>query len=717
MAFKIINNSQLCVELNTMAEARALAKGMAVEQCCSYLWKAKSMGMKGYGFVKDGGSVLLIWEEMKPKYQAMVSNWLRKRTGCKHEDNEPCTCGDPYKYMQKEPIRKTIIPDEKAQQYFLAYTYDGPKGNDHLPFEVANRYSLIAGIYNAVTEADQDKKKNIKERFKLDVGDYYEVVLGIIKELKAAGRLPDQFPTTYQNFRKGLVKYQESGYDSIIHPAYGNKSAAKIGKTAEGYCPQAEAQVEALIRKAASKHNHFDAAQIAINLNQVLRGKGWQEVSVETVRLRMKKYEHLITAGNSGKRSHNNRIAMHVQREAPKFPLLYWTLDGWTVELTYQDENGYHNRFVAVIVLDACTKYPIGYAIGKRETSSLIKKALRNAVLHSQQLFGDLLRPYQIQSDRYALKNLTPFYEAVGHLHTPAAVGNAKSKIIEPYFNYLNKTYCQYEENWSGFNLSSTNKNQPNIEYLDKIKKNFPDKEGCLNQIIKIIEKERRLKLPAYMEAFNQMPDDAKLLMDKIQFLRVFGAATKDTIRIHAAALNPQINNVRYQYISFDPAFASHRDVNWNIIYDENDMGEVLAISEDGRLQYILERKMVLPMDIYSTTQEHRDYRGRITQFNKDRREEIVQINISDAELVDEVLADGLTLDDEAEAKMKLMFTDKNGQQKEAIQDAKGLRLAQRKQLKYEEKQKAEAERSWDEIQYQKNLQGIGGDVNEWIKN
>jgi hypothetical protein len=59
--------------------------------------------------------------------------------------------------------------------------------------------------------------------------------------------------------------------------------------------------------------------------------------------------------------------------------------------------------------------------------------------LHINELFGQPFRPWQIQSDHYALKQLTPFYQAMGHLHTPAAVGNAKSKVIEPYFNHINK--------------------------------------------------------------------------------------------------------------------------------------------------------------------------------------------------------------------------------------------------------------------------------------
>ena len=83
----------------------------------------------------------------------------------------------------------------------------------------------------------------------------------------------------------------------------------------------------------------------------------------------MKKYAHLTTAGNSGRRAHNSRIAMHIERVAPKHPLLYRTLHGWMVELLYKNENSYDNRLVAVVILDACCRYPVGYTIDDRENN------------------------------------------------------------------------------------------------------------------------------------------------------------------------------------------------------------------------------------------------------------------------------------------------------------------------------------------------------------
>lgn len=93
----------------------------------------------------------------------------------------------------------------------------------------------------------------------------------------------------------------------------------------------------------------------------------------------------------------------------------------------------YHNRKTIVVVLDACGKYPIGYAVGDHESPALIREALRNAIRHARELFGARYKPLQLQSDNYQKGVMVPFYEAMTVHYIPAALHNAKAKIIEPY--------------------------------------------------------------------------------------------------------------------------------------------------------------------------------------------------------------------------------------------------------------------------------------------
>jgi hypothetical protein len=291
----------------------------------------------------------------------------------------------------------------------------------------------------------------------------------------------------------------------------------------------------------------------------------------------IKSNEHIVTPGRRGTSVYNNSIAMQVKRSRPTKPLSYCTLDGWTVELLYQENGKYDNRLVVVIVLDAMNNYPIGYAIGDRENTELIRQANRNAIIHIQQLFGHPYRPHQLQSDNYGIKQLTPFYESMAKLHTPAAVGNAKSKVIEPYFNYLNKTYCQLQYNWSGHNITASKKNQVNVEMLNKIKHSFPTKEEVINQIHGMLLQERKLKADEYKQAWALVNDADKLTLDKMDWLMIFGTPTGYTNSITGEGLTPTILGEKRYYDSFNNQFRSLQHLKWQVIYDEQDLSNVLS--------------------------------------------------------------------------------------------------------------------------------------------
>ena len=141
----------------------------------------------------------------------------------------------------------------------------------------------------------------------------------------------------------------------------------------------------------------------------------WKQITASSVGVWRDKLDIITHPGRRGGTDFMNNKAMQVKRSKPTSPLYYWTMDGWDAELLYQkNENGrttYHNRLTVVVVLDPCVNYPIGFSIGTHETPELIKAALRNAVNHTAELFGQRYRTHQLQSDHYAMKALTPLYE------------------------------------------------------------------------------------------------------------------------------------------------------------------------------------------------------------------------------------------------------------------------------------------------------------------
>lgn len=600
--------------------------------------------------------------------------------------------GNPYDYIAKEPIRKMVVTDPDAEIFFKDYRYDDGKV---LPEEHQYRYATAAAWLNMLKRVQNDKRI-VKNELSITLEKFWEATCDIIKADKI------DLPSSYRRLLAKLEDYKETGYTSLIDWRFGNKLAAKVGKGADGFDHEQHQDQVAFIRKAASMHMNFDAAQVTSFVNPVFKANGWPTVSRSTVYQIMQENARLTTAGSRGQRAYNNEIAMQVKRRRPDHPLYYFTLDGWTAELLYQEGNSYHNRLVVVIVLDAFNNYPVGFAIGERESVALIKEANRNASQHIYELFGEHYQPRQIQSDNFGIKELTPFFRAMAHLSTPAAVGNAKSKVIEPYFKSLNKNYCQKLPNWSGFNVNASKRNQPNAEYLNKVKKLFPNREGVIQQLNSIIAMERAKKQEAYIAAFNDSPINKRLIQSPMDRLMVYGKRHEYLNSITGAGLTISINGERITFDSFDPQFREQRHNKFQIIYDESDLGAVLAITEDGKYRHLLERKRELPMDVASTTDEDHAYRARITGYNKERYSEIMNTYTEDSERVSRVLTNTpapFQLADEDEAVLKLMFTDAKGQQKEALQNAKGLKRIAAKQAREDQKHQLSMDENWSQLQ------------------
>ena len=562
---------------------------------------------------------------------------------------------------------------------------------------------------------------------------------GKLKGYAGVDVLPGDFPSSYQRLMAKVNSFAElrkaqgdqAAWDSLIDPLYGNKNASKIGKVAElttspfgysslkeggesptlrgdtggdsapvreiasakglamttigaksaekkgGYCPDLAEKQMALIRAVLAKANNLDAGQVEELVNSLFEVNGWKTLSRQTYHRIMSENMHVLTPGRQGKRKYMSSVAMQNKRKGPEYPLLFWTLDGWTVEMMYQERTTKgieYKRLVMVVVMDPYNKYPVGYAIGERETADLIRVACRNAVIHMGQLFGAPYRALQVQSDNYQIKNLTPFYQALAGLYfTPAAVGNSKAKPIEPYFKHLNKKHAQKTRFWTGFNVDAKKSNQVNREYLDKIKTHAPDKAGLIKQIELMMDRERAAKVEDFKTGFAALPEADKRVMDGADYLQVFGVPLGKTNKITGQGIIKEISGVEYVFDSFDPDFRANMHLDWQLVGDMDNLTRVLAVSPDGKKRFVLEEKRILPMDLYSTTQADVDYRMKVKHFNEERMTEITELYASDARIAAQVVENTpLNLENENELALKLMLT-YGGQQKEGLQNAKRL--------------------------------------------
>ncbi len=562
----------------------------------------------------------------------------------------------PYQDVKKSQIEINIEHDAELSRFFDDYSFDSGR---RLPKETRLEYYTNAIVLKGIHRMLCDKKALWKAKGKRFVVKWNEVSEGC-QELDPK-LYPHSLPANQRRLQEKYSNFVKEGPQSLIHKNFCNKNAARVDDEVK----------EDMLLFLISDPRNFDNTQVMRMYNTLAEQAGWKKITATTVARYRDMNETDLYARRRGVTAFKNKKTMQVKRSAPTAPLYYLTVDGWDVELLYQktdtnlktgyNNTTYHNRVTAVIILDPCCKYPLGYAIGTNESPALIQMALRDAARQTKKLFGKMYRSHQFQSDRYSIKKLAPYYQALGDKFTPAQAHNAKSKIIEPWFNYFNKKYCQMQGNWSGFGITTNRENQPNPDFLNKIRKQFPDFEGVCAQVSKMIEAERRELNDRYLQMWADTPESSKIELSLENYLMHFGNVTERPIMMQASGLHPTINGQKRDYDSFDITFRDHLSVKWYVKYDPLDMSKVLAVSEDESYRYLLEQKYVQPMALKDRNPGDSDELQRIRQFNEQLTEKVAN-RVSE---IEENAKDFIQLLPQLETLNRLMIADSNGQHKD----------------------------------------------------
>lgn len=617
-----------------------------------------------------GFDALVLFESLDPQWRTQIEHKYPK----------------PKEQAKKGYFAKHYQSDRKAFDFFCAYRF-GENNERKLEPETIEKYTYNASVLNAVIACKTNRKAYIKSLGTLE--ERVNIWESLSADVNAFREVAHDLPTTPTTLRHKVSKYQKEGYDAIISKKYGTRNAASVK----------EDEQEAFIEMLLSKHQNLNNEQIANLYNEVAKVTGWKTIKAGVVATKRKTLDLFVYAGQHGETNLMHQKQMQIKRSRPSAAMLFWSMDGWDAELLYQkttiDSKGnsvttYHNRLTVVMILDPFNDYIIGYAIGKNESTELIRQALKNALQHTEQLFGSKYKPYQLQTDHYQLKNLQPTYENTALHFTPAKVKNAKSKIIEQFFDKFNEKHFQAKllPNWSGHNVTSKAENQVNDDFLTKIRHQFPDEQGCRMQIITAIENERAEKVEAYTQSFEAFAEKTEMSLS--QYLRTFGKTTGYTNKMTGNGLTPTINGIERAYDSFDLTFRKYMHEDWMVFYDEDDYNRILVtnaqsrngklVKEIGTLEFILEEKYIQPMALYD--QQHGDGKQRqlVYDFNKRMINTITERMGETYEKVQRIFEQNPKLD----TLKKLMIPDSTGQHKD---HKSAERLAIEKGTQKQEKQ------------------------------
>lgn len=625
----------------------------------TYLWRSIAGQRNGelgcWPHHKEGKSIYLHYSGLKPNYQAMIRKVLMDGQSVEEWYNRN---GRVQAIRERLQLYAYLTSEDEAALDAAVY----PNGEKLSP-EARQKAAEACRWLSLFTRLKT--KQAVKYAGYRTVGELYDDVTFLID------RQGISLPTAYTKLRKKIREYEKEGAKCCIDlRGQSNKNAAKVYE---------EEQV-ALLQFICGRGASYNAQQIALLYNKMAGAKGWDTISRRSALNYLNEYNLIVEAGRNGSEAFRNKIAMQRRRKRPSEALSFWSIDGWTVELYYQKDvkapdgkitHTYTNRLTAVVVIDATCNYPVGYAIGECESVKLIAAAVKNAIDYVHDTLGDSYRPYQIQSDHYGIKSMSTIYNDVAEYFTPARVKNAKAKPIEPYFRYLNENYCQLyfgNSNWSGFGVKTRQNRQPNIDILNRNKRQFPDREGVIQQIHWIFQQEREKKMQTWLTAWNRMPTADRLTLSRENYLLNFGLRTDRTIRMHAGCLEPTLLGKPRAYDTFDIGFRRNPLQSWTVMYDDRDLSTILVADETMKQRYILNAVHEQPMALRDRQEGDYEAHRQIDRFNKEVLEPSVIETVNKNEAI---VMNLLQQTPELEGWRAVnMLTDSRGQQKAYLQHA-----------------------------------------------
>ncbi len=283
---------------------------------------------------------------------------------------------------------------------------------------------------------------------------------------------------TVKSLYKKVNIYLKEGAESLVNARYGNDTGRKVG-----------AEVQALIGEVYAG-TPYGGTRIQYEVNNKLAQTGHELMLSEScirIYINNSNFRAKYLADKQGKQAWRNEFDPIIWRKPPSKAGLLWFIDGTPIELYYRVKNKRGvwtlKRLYIVVVLDAYSWKVVGYSIGERETHELVKMAVQNAIINE-----NYTPPHQFGYDNAIDGELEKWLCDISGHSFAAAVGNARTKVIEPFFMQLFESKCKDYVNFSGLGIRSKKAcSHINPDNLDKNMGLIPEREGLVLQISEVI--------------------------------------------------------------------------------------------------------------------------------------------------------------------------------------------------------------------------------------
>lgn len=526
-----------------------------------------------------------------------------------YKEKLQATFGNPYDYVAKEPIKKLVEKDLKAEVFYLEYRYEKGGLPTALPAEAVEKYTTAASWLNMLIKTTADKKF-IKKTLNLRLDSFWMHVIDLIKLNNI------DLPASYQRLMTDVDKYKEQSYTYLIHSNYGNITAAKI----------VNKDCEDALLKILEHPNQYDDVLAAYIYNQWAEKNNYKAITSGAVTVWRKKKLPEIYMQRYGSAAFNERFITQVKGLAPTRVAMLWESDDYNLNFYYKgedDSDDLYNRYVSYIVSDAKTKLILGKCIrlAKSPVVEMVKLAWIDAMYYVRSLTGSWHLPFEIKTDHWQEKALFPFFEKIGKF-IPPAHANKHRGYLEQTFGGIHlksaeKLAAHHELNYNGNNITAKNRGV-NIEALNTNAKYRPNVgTAAETQIEKFFHYMREMpeikrenmqgdsRKQQWLDNWNTLTDEQKRPITDEQFLLLFGFKhiPKNGSRnsITNRGVEPQINGVQYSYDvpqHIDSLYAIGKKVD--VYYDPYDMSRVLVTDNEG-LRFVATSATLQPRALEDT--------------------------------------------------------------------------------------------------------------------
>ncbi len=561
---KLVNNT-LYLEMTDLEQAGLNSKTFI---------EAKAKGRKYLRFIDDPADLrksLVEYNCLKQADQAKIIERF----------------GNPIEYLAQQPLRQLIKKDIKAERYYQEYTFEN---GSRLPIDHVNKYSKAAAFLNMLLAVEKDKQ--LIKSIGIKMTSFYENAVEIIKADSI------DLPTSYRNLLPKMKAYKNGSYDSLIEKwRFNNNYAQKVKDDLS----------QAMLLELIADDSKHDDVMIARIYNRWANEKAYKQITDATVGNWRRDNEADILAARSGNKEWYNKYGKQILRKRPSAPLLMIGGDGNDWDMFFQGPKGniqtyYFNKYTLVVVIDAFNDYVLGWSISEangNETAELIKAAYIDALLHIKEKTGNYYLPHQLQSDRFAQKELLPFFQKMDDKFFYAAARAPRGKYIERSFGTLWHQILRQYKNYSGNNVKAHTGINP--ERIDREKSMFPHTSEAFTYAQNFIQQLRCLqddkgisKEQQWLDAFASSDLCKQKYLSEEQFLLNFGTVNTRTQTITNRGLNVQIANTEYLYTIPETYYMDTVGKKVSIIFNPYDFQRVL-VTDGHKTRFIAATAEYLP--------------------------------------------------------------------------------------------------------------------------